>query len=50
MAPDKEMGRPLYLDVILNQINKDYRKYFPNEKDVHTVSNEIFQKLNLIRY
>jgi hypothetical protein len=39
-----------YLDDVLYQINKDYRKYFPNEKDSHIVSNEIFQKLNLIRY
>jgi hypothetical protein len=39
-----------YLDDILNQIKKDYKKNFPDGKNVHAVSNEIFQKLNLIRY
>jgi hypothetical protein len=39
-----------YLDDLLNQINKDYKKNFPDGKNVNAVSNEIFQKLNLIRY
>ena len=39
-----------YLDDLLNQIKKDYKKNFPDGKNVHAVSNEIFQKLNLIRY
>ena len=39
-----------YLDDLLNQIKKDYKKNYPDGKNVHAVSNEIFQKLNLIRY
>lgn len=39
-----------YLDDLLNQINTDYKKIFPAGKNLQTVSNEIFQKLNLIRY
>jgi hypothetical protein len=39
-----------YLDDLLNQIKKDYKKSFQDGKNVHLVSNEIFQKLNLIRY
>lgn len=39
-----------YLDDMLNQIKIDYKKNFPDGKNVHAVSNEIFQKLNLIRY
>ena len=39
-----------YLDDLLGQIKKDYRKMFPEGKNVQAVSNEIFQKLNLIRY
>ena len=39
-----------YLDNLLNQIKKDYKKSFQDGKNVHLVSNEIFQKLNLIRY
>lgn len=39
-----------YIDDLLNQIKKDYKKNFPDGKNVHAVSNEIFQKLNLIRY
>jgi hypothetical protein len=39
-----------YLDDILNQIKKDYKKNFPDGKNIHAVSNEIFQKLNLLRY
>lgn len=39
-----------YLDDLLDQIKKDYKNNFPDGKNVHAVSNEIFQKLNLIRY
>lgn len=39
-----------YIDDLLNQIKKDYKKNFPDGKNVHAVSNEIFLKLNLIRY
>ena len=39
-----------YLDNLLNQIKKDYKKSFQDGKNVLLVSNEIFQKLNLIRY
>ncbi|MDP2363825.1 MAG: hypothetical protein Q8M94_08655 [Ignavibacteria bacterium] len=39
-----------YLDDLLNQIKIDYKKIFPEGKNFQSVSNEIFQKLNLIRY
>ena len=39
-----------YLDDLLNQIKKDYKKNSQDGKNVNAVSNEIFQKLNLIRY
>jgi hypothetical protein len=39
-----------YLDDLLNQIKKDYKKNFPDGKNILAVLNEIFQKLNLIRY
>jgi hypothetical protein len=39
-----------YLDELLDQIKKDYKKNFQDGKNVHGVSNEIFKKLNLIRY
>lgn len=39
-----------YLDDLLNQIQKDFKKTFPTEKDAHIIANQIFQKLNLIRY
>lgn len=39
-----------YIDDLLNQIKINYKKNFPEGKNVHAVSNEIFQKLNLIRY
>lgn len=39
-----------YLDDLINQIKKEYKKVFPEGKNLHLVSNEIFQKLNLIRY
>jgi hypothetical protein len=53
---DKSQIKPLvdsynnYIDDLLNQIKKDYKKNFPDRKNIHAVSNEIFQKLNLIRY
>lgn len=39
-----------YLDNILTQIKIDYQISFPDEKDIHSITNDIFQKLNLIRY
>lgn len=39
-----------YLDNLLEQIKKDYKNNFLDGKYLLTVSNEIFQKLNLIRY
>lgn len=39
-----------YLDDILHQIKFDYKKNFPEGKNHQAISNEIFQKLNLIRY
>jgi len=53
---DKSMIKTLvdsynkYLDDLLAQIKNDYKKNFPDGKNIHPVSNEIFQKLNLIRY
>lgn len=38
-----------YLDDLINQIKKDYKQSFPDEKDIYIISNQIFQKLNLIR-
>lgn len=38
-----------YLDGLIDQIKKDYKKYFQDVKNFHSVSNEIFKKLNLIR-
>lgn len=39
-----------YLDDLIIQITKDYKKSFPDGKNLHSVSNKIFQKINLIRY
>ncbi len=39
-----------YLDDLLTQIKNDYKKIFKDGKNVNAVSNEIFKKLNLIRY
>lgn len=39
-----------YLDELLNRIKKDYTKTFPDGKNLLSLSNLIFQKLNLIRY
>jgi len=53
---DRSMARPvvdaynLILDDLIEQIKKDYRINFPEGKNFLSVSNEIFQKLNLIRY
>jgi hypothetical protein len=38
-----------YLDSMLEEIKKDYRKNISDGKNLLAVSNEIFQKLNLIR-
>ena len=38
-----------YLDQILQEIKKDYLKKFSNEKNLTSVANEIFKKLNLTR-
>ena len=38
-----------YLDGILNQIKKDYNKNFLDAKELHSVTSEIFKKINLIR-
>lgn len=39
-----------YLDELLTKIKKDYTKTFPDGKNLLSLSNQIFQKLNLIRY
>ena len=39
-----------YLDELLNQIKLDYKKYFPEGKNLQAISNEIFKKINVIRY
>ena len=39
-----------YLDELLNQIKLDYIQYFPEGKNLQAISNEIFKKLNIIRY
>jgi len=38
-----------YLDELLQEIKKDYLKKFANGKNLTSVSNEIFKKLNLTR-
>lgn len=38
-----------YLDQILQEIKKDFLKKFSNDKNLTSVSNEIFKKLNLTR-
>ena len=38
-----------YLDMLLQDIRKDYLKKITNGKNFSTVSNEIFKKLNLTR-
>ena len=56
VIPEKEKDIELivksyekYLDVLLRQIEKEYNSEFPEGKELHSVSNEIFKKLNLIR-
>ncbi len=39
-----------YLNGILQELKSNYKKTFPSEKNFSIVSNEIFRKLNLIRY
>lgn len=39
-----------YLDELIEKVKVDYKKLFPDGKNFLNVSNEIFQKLNLIRY
>jgi hypothetical protein len=39
-----------YLDDLLTQVKSDYKKHFKDGRNVNAVSNEIFKKLNLIRY
>ena len=39
-----------YLDSIIKDIEKDYRKNFPGQKNMNLVTNEIFRLLNLTRY
>ena len=39
-----------YLDSILMDIKENFEKNFPESPDINSVLNEIFSKLNLIRY
>lgn len=39
-----------YLDDIIRMIKSEYKKAFPDGNDILSVSNKIFQKLNIIRY
>lgn len=39
-----------YLDNIIKVIRSEYKKAFPDGKNILSVSNKIFQKLNIIRY
>lgn len=39
-----------YLDSLLNEIKSQFKKEFSDLKNLHPVSNDIFKKLNLIRY
>lgn len=39
-----------YLDNIIRMIRSEYKKAFPEGRDILTVSNKVFQKLNIIRY
>jgi len=38
-----------YLDTMLRETEKDYRKLFPENKDVNNIVNEVFRLLNLNR-
>lgn len=56
LPKDRSMTKTLvdsynnYLDDLLTQIKNDYKKNFKDGKNVNAVSNDIFKKLNLIRY
>jgi len=39
----------LHLDSIIKEIETDYKKYFPEEKNSKSIVNEIFRQLNLVR-
>jgi hypothetical protein len=39
-----------YLDWILLDINDELKKNLPDSRNLHSVTNEIFLKLNLVRY
>ncbi len=39
-----------YLDSLIKDIEKDYKKNFPAEKNSKSITNEIFRLLNLTRY
>lgn len=39
-----------YLDQILTDISEDLKKHMPELLNDHSISNEIFMKLNLVRY
>jgi hypothetical protein len=39
-----------HLDWILLDIEEELKKNFPESRNLHSVSNEIFLKLNLVRY
>jgi len=39
-----------YLDNLIALLISEYKKAFPEGKDLLSVSNKIFQKLNIIRY
>lgn len=38
-----------YLDTILRQIDNEYIKNFPDGNELHSITNDIFRKLNLNR-
>jgi len=39
-----------YLDNIIRLIRSEYKKAFPDGKDILSISNQIFQKLSIVRY
>lgn len=52
---EEDLKKPLstynkYLDGIIKDISLLYKKYFPEGKNLHAVSNDIFRNLNLVRY
>lgn len=40
----------MYLDGIIKKINDDYKKSFPESKNVHQMVNDIFRVNNIVRY